>query len=83
MDKKLAVIMLQKGMTQKEIAEKVGVHQPKVSEWLRGLRMPNSKFLFKLAEVLDEVPIELAMKLKQISEIKIVMCIWQLVPIRQ
>lgn len=41
MDKKVAVIVLQKGMTQKEIAERVGVHQPKVSEWLRGLRMPN------------------------------------------
>ena len=70
MDKKVAVIVLQKGMTQKEIAERVGVHQPKVSEWLRGLRMPNSKFLFKLANVLDEDPQELAMKLKQISELE-------------
>ena len=70
MDKKVAVIVLQKGMTQKEIAERVGVHQPKVSEWLRGLRMRNSKFLFKLANGLDEDPQELAMKLKQISELE-------------
>lgn len=70
MDKRMAVIVLQKGMTQKEIAEKVGVHQPKVSEWLRGLRMPNSKFLFKLANVLDEDPAELVTKLKLISELE-------------
>ena len=53
MDKRMAVIVLQKGMTQKEIAEKMGVHQPKVSEWLRGLRFPNSKSLIRLADVLD------------------------------
>ena len=70
MDKRMAVIVLQKGMTQKEIAEKVGVHQPKVSEWLRGSRMPNSKFLFKLANVLDEDPAELVTKLKLISELE-------------
>lgn len=68
--KRMAVILLQKGMTQKEIAEKVGVHQPKVSEWLRGMRMPNSKFLFKLADVLKEDPAELVAKLKFISELE-------------
>jgi transcriptional regulator with XRE-family HTH domain len=70
MDKRLEVIVLQKGMTQKEIAEKVGVHQPKVSEWLRGVRIPNSKLLYKLAEVLEEEPDVLANKLKQISELE-------------
>jgi transcriptional regulator with XRE-family HTH domain len=70
MDKRMAVIVLQKGMTQKEIADKVGVHQPKVSEWLRGMRMPNSKFLFKLADVLEEDPAELVTKLKLISELE-------------
>ena len=49
LDKKHFVILLQKGMTQQEIAEKMGVHQPKVSEWLRGLRTPNSKTILKLA----------------------------------
>lgn len=70
MDKKMAVIILQKGLTQKEIAEMVGVHQPKVSEWLRGVRMPNSKFLFKLADVLKEDPSILATKLKHMSELE-------------
>jgi transcriptional regulator with XRE-family HTH domain len=70
MDKRMEVIVLQKGMTQKEIAEKMGVHQPKVSEWLRGIRIPNSKLLYKLAEVLEEEPAVLADKLKQISELE-------------
>lgn len=68
MDKKLVVICLQKGLSQTEIAKQMGVHQPKVSEWLNGIRMPNSQSLYKLANVLNEEPLELAIKLKQISE---------------
>jgi transcriptional regulator with XRE-family HTH domain len=64
LDKKYAVILLQKGMTQQEIADKMGVHQPKVSEWLRGLRTPNSKTIVKLAEVLQETPEDLLLKLQ-------------------
>ncbi len=68
LDKKYAVILLQKGMTQQEIADKMGVHQPKVSEWLRGLRTPNSKTIIKLAEVLQETPEDLALKLQIIRD---------------
>ena len=71
LDKKHFVILLQKGMTQQEIAEKMGVHQPKVSEWLRGLRTPNSKTILKLAEVLQETPEELMLKLQQIKSLTI------------
>jgi transcriptional regulator with XRE-family HTH domain len=70
LDKKYAVILLQKGMTQQEIADKMGVHQPKVSEWLRGLRTPNSKTIIKLAEVLQETPEDLALKLQIIRDFK-------------
>ena len=68
LEKKMQVILLQKGMSQKQIAEKMGVHQPKVSEWLNGLRLPNSKSLVKLAEVLDETPENLVIKLRDISQ---------------
>ena len=68
LEKRRLVILLQKGMTQREIAEKMGVHQPKVSEWLNGVRMPNSQSLHKLAIVLNEHPLDLALKLKQISQ---------------
>lgn len=67
--KKLEVILLQKGMSQREIAEKMGVYQPKVSDWLNGNRFPNSKSLIKLAEILVETPENLADKLKIISEL--------------
>ena len=67
LDKKYAVILLQKGMTQQEIADKMGVHQPKVSEWLRGLRTPNSKTIVKLAEVLQETPEDLLLKLQSMK----------------
>lgn len=62
------VICLQKGLSQKEIANRMGVHQPKVSEWLNGNRIPNSESLYKLANVLDEDPYTLANKLEQISK---------------
>ncbi len=67
--KKIEVILLQKGMSQREIAEKMGVHQPKVSDWLNGIRVPNSKSLVKFAEVLGETPENLLIKLRFISEL--------------
>ena len=63
------VVLLQKGMTQKQIAQKMGVHQPKVSEWLNGIRLPNSVSLYKLAEVLDEKPEDLLEKLNKVLEL--------------
>ena len=71
LEKKHHVLLLQKGMTQHEIAEKMGVHQPKISEWLRGLRTPNSKTILKLAEVLKEQPEDLLIKLQQIKNLNI------------
>lgn len=70
MTKSCAVLLLQKGLTQKEIADRMGVHQPKVSEWLRGKRIPNSKSIFKLAQVLNEQPDELMNKILEISAIE-------------
>ncbi len=67
--KKIEVILLQKGMSQREIAEKMGVHQPKVSDWLNGNRLPNSKSLVRFAEVLGETPENLLIKLRFISEL--------------
>ena len=57
-------------MSQKEIAEQMGVHQPKVSEWLNGVRMPNSVSLYKLAKVLDEEPHTLIQALQKISQMQ-------------
>lgn len=46
-------------MTQADIAQRLGVHQPQVSQWLSGARMPKSDNLHRLAEVLGIEPAEL------------------------
>lgn len=49
----MKVILLQNGMTQTEIASRMGVAQPHVSAWLNGNRVPNSTNLRKMANALD------------------------------
>ena len=68
MDRKSYVLLLQKGLSQKEIANRMGVHQPKVSEWLNGVRVPNSTSLYKLADVLNEDVEILYYKLKKVAQ---------------
>lgn len=70
MDRKINVILIQRGLSQVEIAKRMGVHQPKVSEWLNGRRMPSSENFYKLAEVLNVEPLELAEELRSISQSK-------------
>lgn len=41
------------GMTQKELAEKVGITEASVSHYLKGDRMPRSAVAVKLADVLN------------------------------
>jgi|AACY02.14.fsa_nt_gi transcriptional regulator with XRE-family HTH domain len=53
------VMLLQKGKTQKKIAEEIGSHQSHVSDWLNGRKIPNSSSLFKLAKALEVSPNEL------------------------
>ena len=58
MKSRLMVSVLQNGLTQKEIAERVGTSQPHISNWLSGITMPNTKNLKKLCEVIDKTPYE-------------------------
>ena len=44
------------GFTQKELAERAGVSSQTVSKWEKGLSVPDSELLIKLAEIL-EVPV--------------------------
>ena len=53
------VMLLQKGKTQKKIAEEIGSHQSHLSDWLNGRKIPNSSSLFKLAKALEVSPNEL------------------------
>ena len=60
------VMLLQKGKTQKEIAEEIGSHQSHVSDWLNGRKIPNSSSLHKLAKALEVSPYELIKELENI-----------------
>jgi Zn-dependent peptidase ImmA (M78 family)/DNA-binding XRE family transcriptional regulator len=44
------------GMTQADLADAVGVTQPSISQWEKGLRMPEPKHLERLASALGVLP---------------------------
>lgn len=50
--KKIAELRKQKGMTQQELADKVGVTNKAVSKWERGLNFPDISIMGDLAEAL-------------------------------
>lgn len=52
----LKVLRKKKGMTQEELAVRLNVVRQTVSKWEKGLSVPDSDLLVKLAEVLD-VPV--------------------------
>lgn len=60
MKNKAHLAVLQKGMTQHEIAEKMDCKQPHVSDWLNGKRNLSPKNLCKLSVVLGYHPYKLA-----------------------
>jgi transcriptional regulator with XRE-family HTH domain len=60
MKNKAYLAILQKGMTQQEIAQKMGCKQPHISDWLNGIRSPSPRNLMKLSDVLEISPYKLA-----------------------
>ena len=52
-NERLQQAILRSGMTQKELAEKVGITEAAVSHYLKGDRMPRSAVAVKLADVLN------------------------------
>ena len=67
MTRKMKITLLQNGMTQKEIANLMGVAQPHVSAWLNGTRKINSKNLKKMSNALGMPMEELAYELNEIQ----------------
>jgi transcriptional regulator with XRE-family HTH domain len=51
--KKIKVMRIKRGLTQKQLADRLGVKQQNVSDWERGERSPSVKNLKKLADVLN------------------------------
>ena len=69
LERKHLVMLLQNGLSQKEIAKRVGTTQPHVSIWMNGIRFPTSENLIKLSQALSIEPQELTEKLIKISEL--------------
>ena len=51
--KKIHVAIEESELTQREIAERIGVHQGTVSQYKKGYRMPSIEVFVKLCEVLE------------------------------
>lgn len=49
----LKILRTQKGLSQEELAEKLSVVRQTVSKWEKGLSVPDSEMLIKLAEVFE------------------------------
>jgi transcriptional regulator with XRE-family HTH domain len=49
-----------RGITQEEIARRMGSHQSNVSSWLSGRRIPTRRNLVLLAEAMETTPENLA-----------------------
>ena len=49
-----------RGLSQQQLAKKIGVTQPQISDWMTGKKTPNSGNLSKLAEAMDMAEEDLA-----------------------
>lgn len=72
-NKKLNTIVIQeklqqKGFTQADLAEKVGVSKESVSQWLKGTKFPRPLKLLKMAQVLKMTFSEMINKIAPINE---------------
>jgi transcriptional regulator with XRE-family HTH domain len=65
--RKYAVTLLQKGLTQKQIADEMGTYQSHINAWLNGQRVPSYNNLIKLSKVLNMPPELLSDELEKIA----------------
>jgi transcriptional regulator with XRE-family HTH domain len=49
-----------RGLSQQQLAKKIGATQPQVSDWMTGKKTPNAGNLSKLAEAMDMAEEDLA-----------------------
>lgn len=49
----LKILRIQKGMSQEELAERLSVVRQTVSKWEKGLSVPDSEMLIKIADVFE------------------------------
>ena len=54
------IVGMIRGLSQQQLAKKIGATQPQVSDWMTGKKTPNSGNLSKLAEAMDMAEEDLA-----------------------
>lgn len=53
LEKKVKIALAENGVTQAELARKMGIPAPQLSHWLKGVYKPTSQNLQKLADALN------------------------------
>ena len=53
LEKKVKIALAENGVTQAELARKMGIPAPQLSPWLKGVYKPSAQNLQKLADALD------------------------------
>lgn len=66
---RLKAIRLEKGLTQKQLAEMIGSSQPSYVQWEKGLRTPKEDTIQRLAKALEVTPDYLAGRTGDLDEI--------------
>ena len=54
------IVGMIRGLSQQQLAKKIGATQPQVSDWMTGKKTPNAGNLSKLAEAMDMAEEDLA-----------------------
>ena len=54
------IVGMIRGLSQQQLAKKIGATQPQVSDWMTGKKTPNAGNLTKLAEAMDMAEEDLA-----------------------
>lgn len=52
-DSPIARLRIERGLTQAQLAEQIGVHKNRICDWEKGKFMPRGENLMKLAAALD------------------------------
>ncbi|EPY2302240.1 MerR family transcriptional regulator [Clostridium sporogenes] len=58
-----------KGLTMKQLGEKINMSEQAISQYERNLRTPNTKLLFKIANILEIPPENLDPSIKEMANV--------------
>lgn len=65
---RLKVALAEKGVSNKWLAEQMGITQATVSKWVTNTSQPSLEALMKIARILD-VPVDSLLRFEELSEV--------------